>query len=110
VGSHACGRRHPHGDDGRKTIVGLFISPLQSSTGLGITPSALRCHRATDVGRHPAGLRPWRIVWSARILIAGLVVLAIGMALTPFMTSGFGLIVSLGVLSAIVPARAVSRC
>jgi len=37
-------------------------------------------------------------------------VLAIGMALTPFMTSGFGLIVSLGVLSAIVPAQAVSRC
>jgi len=39
-------------------------------------------------------------------------VLAIGMALTPFMTSGFGLIVSLGVLSAIGSGagRAVSRC
>jgi MFS family permease len=37
----------------------------------------------------------------AKILIAGTVVLAIGMALTPFMASGFGLIVSLGILAAI---------
>src|SRR5208282_4508909 len=37
----------------------------------------------------------------ARVLVAGLLVLSIGMALTPFMTSGLGLIVSLGILSAI---------
>ena len=36
-----------------------------------------------------------------KVLIGGLVLLTIGMALTPFMTSGVGLIVSLGVLSAI---------
>src|SRR4029077_341770 len=36
-----------------------------------------------------------------KVLVAGLVVLSIGTALTPFMTSGFGLIVALGVLSAI---------
>ena len=37
----------------------------------------------------------------AKILIVGIVVLAVGMALTPLMTSGLGLIVSLGILSAI---------
>ena len=36
-----------------------------------------------------------------KVLVAGLVVLSIGTAMTPFMTSGFGLIVSLGLLSAI---------
>jgi predicted MFS family arabinose efflux permease len=35
------------------------------------------------------------------VMIGGLVILALGTALTPFMTSGFGLIVSLGVISAI---------
>ncbi|MDS4071450.1 MAG: MFS transporter, partial [Candidatus Competibacter sp.] len=34
------------------------------------------------------------------VLIGGLVVMALGSAVTPFMTSGFGLVVSLGLLSA----------
>src|SRR6202030_2589879 len=36
-----------------------------------------------------------------KVLVTGLIVLSLGTALTPFMTSGFGLIISLGVLSAI---------
>ena len=32
-----------------------------------------------------------------KVLVAGLIVLSLGTALTPFMTSGFGLIVALGV-------------
>jgi MFS family permease len=88
---------------GARQSLGLFISPLKSSTGLGITTISL----ALAIAQLMWGLiQPVSGALAdrygpAKILIAGLVVLAIGMALTPFMTSGFGLIVSLGVLSAI---------
>jgi MFS family permease len=35
------------------------------------------------------------------VLIGGLLILALGSAITPFVTSGFGLMISLGLLSAI---------
>ncbi len=37
----------------------------------------------------------------AKVLVAGILLLSLGTAMTPFMTSGFGLIVSLGLVSAI---------
>jgi MFS family permease len=88
---------------GARQSLGLFISPLKGSTGLGITTISLAFAIAQLM---------WGVIQPisgaladhygpVKILIAGLVVLAIGMALTPFMTSGFGLIVSLGVLSAV---------
>jgi predicted MFS family arabinose efflux permease len=88
---------------GARQSLGLFISPLNSSTGLGITTISLALAVAQLM---------WGIVQPiagaiadrhgpARVLVAGLVVLAIGMALTPFMSSGIGLIFSLGLLSAI---------
>ena len=88
---------------GARQSLGLFVSPLNSSTGLGITAISL----ALAVGQ---------LMWGAiqpvagavadrygpgKVLIAGLILLSIGSALTPFMTSTFGLIVSLGLLSAI---------
>ncbi|MGO9935983.1 MAG: MFS transporter [Steroidobacteraceae bacterium] len=88
---------------GARQSLGLFISPLSGSTGLGI-------------GTISFALAIAQLMWGliqpiagavadrygpARVLIAGLVMLAIGTALTPFMTSGLGLIVSLGILSAI---------
>ena len=88
---------------GARQSLGLFISPLNSSTGLGITTISLALAVAQlmwGVIQPVAGAVADRY-GPAKILVAGLVVLAIGMALTPFMTSGFGLIVSLGVLSAI---------
>ena len=88
---------------GARQSLGLFIAPLQSSTGLGITTISLAFAIAQlmwGVIQPVSGAVADRY-GPARILIAGLVVLAVGMALTPFMTSGFGLIVSLGVLSAI---------
>ena len=87
---------------GARQSLGLFISPLNSSTGLGITTISLALAVAQlmwGVIQPVAGAVTDRY-GPAKILIAGLVVLAIGMALTPFMVSGFGLIVSLGVLSA----------
>jgi len=88
---------------GARQSLGLFISPLRGSTGLGITTISLAFAIAQlmwGVIQPVSGAVADRY-GPAKILIAGLVVLAIGMALTPFMTSGFGLIVSLGVLSAI---------
>ena len=88
---------------GARQSLGLFISPLSRSTGLGIATISLALAVAQlmwGVIQPVAGAVADRY-GPAKILIAGLVVLAIGMALTPFMASGFGLIVSLGVLSAI---------
>jgi MFS family permease len=87
---------------GARQSLGLFISPLQTSTGLGITTISLAFAIAQlmwGVIQPVSGAVADRY-GPAKILIAGLVVLAIGMALTPFMTSGFGLIVSLGALAA----------
>lgn len=88
---------------GARQSMGLFISPLNSSTALGITTISL----ALAVGQFVWGaIQPVAGAvadrhGSAGVLIAGIVLLAIGTALTPFMTSGFGLIVSLGLISAI---------
>jgi len=88
---------------GARQSLGLFISPLKSSTGLGIATISFAFAVAQlmwGVIQPVAGAVADRY-GTARILIAGLVVLAIGMALTPFVTSGFGLVVSLGILAAI---------
>src|SRR5260370_1155901 len=88
---------------GARQSLGLFVSPLNSSTGLGITMISL----ALAVGQLMGGVIQ-RVAGAvadrygpAKVLVAGLVVLSIGTALTPFMTSTFGIIVSLGLLSAI---------
>lgn len=88
---------------GARQSLGLFISPLNNSTGLGITTISLAFAIAQlmwGVIQPVAGALADRY-GPAAVLVAGLVVLAIGMTLTPFMASGFGLIVSLGVLAAI---------
>jgi MFS family permease len=88
---------------GARQSLGLFVSPLNTSTGLGLVTISL----ALAVGQFTWGaIQPVAGAIADRygpraVLIGGLVVLSIGTALTPFMTSGFGLIVSLGVLSAI---------
>lgn len=87
---------------GARQSLGLFVSPLNSSTGLGITAISL----ALAVGQlmwgviQPVAGAVADRYGSAKVLVAGLVVLSIGTALTPFMTSTFGLIVSLGLLAA----------
>src|ERR1700686_1701304 len=76
---------------GARQSLGLFISPLNSSTALGITTISL----ALAVGQlmwgviQPVAGAVADRYGPAKVLIAGLVVLSIGMALTPFMTSAF---------------------
>jgi MFS family permease len=87
---------------GARQSLGLFVAPINESTGLGIITISL----ALAVGQFTWGaMQPVAGAVADRygpraVLIGGLVVLAIGCALTPFMTSGIGLIVSLGLLSA----------
>jgi len=87
---------------GARQSLGLFISPLNASTGLGIATISLALAVAQlmwGVIQPIAGAVADRY-GPARVLVAGLLALAVGMAMTPFMTSGLGLIVSLGILSA----------
>ena len=88
---------------GARQSLGLFVSPLNSSTGLGIVTISL----ALAVGQlmwgviQPVAGAVADRYGPAKVLIAGLIVLSNGTAMTPFMTSASGLIVSLGLLSAI---------
>src|SRR2546423_12027399 len=88
---------------GARQSLGLFVSPLNTSTGLGIVTISFALAVAQlmwGVVQPVAGAVADRY-GPAKVLLAGLIVLSIGTAMTPFMTSGFGLIVSLGLLSAI---------
>ncbi|MFT3759724.1 MFS transporter [Thauera sp.] len=88
---------------GGRQSLGLFVSPLNSATGLGIASISL----ALAVGQFTWGaIQPLAGAaadrWGPRaVLIAGILVMALGSAITPFMDSTFGLVVSLGLLSAI---------
>jgi len=87
---------------GARQSLGLFVSPINSATGLGVATISL----ALAVGQFMWGaIQPVAGAVADRygpgkVLVGGLVLLAVGSALTPFMTSGLGLTVSLGLLAA----------
>ncbi len=87
---------------GARQSLGLFVSPLNTATGLGITTISL----AMAVGQFTWGaIQPVAGAVADRygpgpVLVAGLVLLALGSALTPYMESGPGLILTIGLLSA----------
>jgi MFS family permease len=79
------------------------VSPLNTATGLGITTISFAYAVAQlmwGVAQPFAGGVADRY-GPSRVLTGGLVVLAIGMALIPFMTTGLGLVFALGILAAI---------
>jgi predicted MFS family arabinose efflux permease len=88
---------------GARQSLGLFIAPLKRSSGLDIATISL----ALAIGQlmwgviQPVAGAVADRYGPAKILIAGLVVLAVGLALTPFVNTGFGLIVTLGILLAV---------
>lgn len=88
---------------GARQSIGLFLAPLNASTGLGIASISL----AMAIGQFAWGaVQPIAGAVAdrygpARVLFAGLVLLALGSAVTPFMQSTWGLVLSLGLLSAI---------
>lgn len=88
---------------GTRQSLGLFLFPIHSSTGLGLMTISF----AMAVGQ---------FIWGAiqplagaaadrygpgRVLVGGLFILALGSALTPSLTSGLGLVIAIGFLSAI---------
>lgn len=88
---------------GARQSLGLFVSPLNTATGLGITTISLAYAVAQlmwGVAQPFAGGIADRH-GPSRVLVGGLLVLAVGMALIPFTKSGIGLVFSLGILAAI---------
>ncbi|MHB1238074.1 MAG: MFS transporter [Gallionella sp.] len=87
---------------GARQSMGLLIGPIDASMGLGIATISL----ALAVGQFTWGaIQPVAGALADRfgpraVLVGGLLILALGSAITPFMGSGFGLTVSLGLLSA----------
>ena len=87
---------------GIRQSLGLFVQPLARDTGLGIQTISF----ALAVGQfvwgavQPAFGALADSKGSGRVLVAGGVLLAVGMALTPFFVSGIGLLLTLGVVAA----------
>jgi predicted MFS family arabinose efflux permease len=82
---------------------GLFVSPLNTSTGLGIVSISLAIaigHFIWGAVQPIAGAIADRY-GSGRVLAAGVLAFALGTALTPFARTSTGLILSLGVLTAL---------
>lgn len=87
---------------GTRQSMGLFLSALNTSTGLGLGSISLafafgqlwwgltQPFAGALADRHGAG----------RVLIAGLVLLAIGTVITPYMSTTLGLILAIGLLAA----------
>ena len=87
---------------GIRQSMGLFVSPLNTSTGLGIATISL----ALAVAQFAWGaIQPVAGAIADRhgprpVLIGALLLLALGSALTPFMSSGLGLVMTIGLVSA----------
>ena len=87
---------------GARQTTGLFISPINTSTGLGIVSISF----ALAIGQFVWGAA--QPVFGAvadkygatRVIVFGAFLLAAGMAITPFMHSQMGLILSMGILTA----------
>lgn len=87
---------------GTRQTMGLFLSPLNTATGLGLGSISL----AFAFGQLWWGLtQPFAgaladKVGAGRVLLAGAILVAIGTYITPLMTTTAGLILAIGVLSA----------
>jgi len=87
---------------GARQSMGLFLPTLNSHTGLGIASISLAFAFGQlwwGLTQPIAGLVADRI-GAGRVLLTGVILVAIGTALVPFMTSTAGLIFAIGVLAA----------
>jgi len=87
---------------GMRQSLGLFVSPLNTSTGLGIAAIsfALAISQFIWGAVQPiAGAFADRY-GTGRVLAAGILILALGTAITPLMTTTMGLIFAIGFLQA----------
>lgn len=88
---------------GMRQTTGLYVSPINSSTGLGIVTISLALAVAQFIwglAQPVAGGLADRY-GPAPVLAGGIVLLATGSAITPFMSSGAGLVFTMGLLTAL---------
>ncbi|HWJ95734.1 MAG TPA: MFS transporter, partial [Telluria sp.] len=87
---------------GARLTTGLFLSPINTSTGLGVASISF----AMAIGQFMWGASQPIFgavadkYGSARVIVIGALMLAAGLAATPFVSSQWGLMVTLGLLSA----------
>ena len=87
---------------GMRQSIGLYVSPINTSTGLGIVALSL----ALAIGQFVWGaIQPIAGALADRhgprgVLLGGVLLMALASAITPLMTSGMGLAITLGVMSA----------
>ena len=87
---------------GTRQSMGLYVGPLNTATGLGIVSISL----ALAIGQFVWGaVQPIAGAVADRfgprpVLMGGLLLLAFGTALTPWMDSSWGLIATMGLLTA----------
>ena len=88
---------------GSRQAMGLYVGPLNTDTGLGIVTISL----AMAIGQFVWGaVQPIAGAFADKygprpVLLCGVLILVIGSALTPFVTSSWGLILTMGFLTAI---------
>jgi len=86
---------------GMRQSLGLYVGPINTSTGLGVVTLSL----ALAIGQFVWGaVQPITGALADRhgprgVLMGGVLCLALATAITPFMSSGFGLAVTLGVMA-----------
>lgn len=87
---------------GIRQSLGLYVQPIAADTGIGIVAISF----ALAVGQLVWGaVQPAFGAWadqrgSGRVLVFGALLLCMGMALAPLLASGWGLVLTLGLLSA----------
>jgi MFS family permease len=87
---------------GTRQTLSLFLGPLNTATGLGLASISL----AFAVGQLGWGLtQPFAGAiadryGAGRVLLTGMLLVVVGIVITPWMTSTLGLILAIGVLSA----------
>lgn len=87
---------------GIRQAMGLYLSPLNTATKLGITQISLAFAFGQlwwGLAQPVAGAIADR-VGAGRVILVGVLLMALGTVITPLMTSTFGLILALGVLGA----------
>ena len=87
---------------GARQTLGLFVSPINTASGIGIVGISFAMAIGQFVwGASQAGLGAVADKYgSTLVIMLGGVVLAIGTALTPFMHTQFGLMMTIGLLTA----------
>jgi len=87
---------------GARQSMGLFLNTLNTTTGLGLASISLAFAFGQlwwGLTQPLAGIVADR-VGAGRVIVAGVILIAIGTALVPFMHTTLGLVIAIGVLSA----------